>query len=662
MMYFKLAKRNMHRSIKEYAVYYITLVFSVALFYCFNSIEDQSVFLDLDKNWSTAFKEITMFLNAASVFVIFILAFLILYSNNFLYRRRKKELGIYLTLGMENSGISKIMFIEMIILGAVSLAFGLLLGIFASQILSVFTANLFNVEMTGFVFIFSTKALIRTIMAFGAIYIIVGMFNVLSVRTIKLIDLLNAHKKNEKIKIKSPVIAVIMFLISLAVIGSAYYIVLRAGIAELDRNTIYAIILGVIGTFLFFMSLSGFLLSVLKKREGIYFKNLNMFLVRQLNSRVNSAFTSISFICLMLFLAICMLSSGVSLNTVMNKDVDVLSPYDVTLYNYSGADIEQGLKEYNLDLKDYAKDYHYMNIYTDDLKYSDILGDKIMKENDSYYPIKTNADAEFMKLSDLNIELKNLGHSEISLKDNEFLIISNVESIFKDSNEMVKDNKKIKVSNKEYSISKEGIMDFTFYNSSVRGILALAVLPDSAFENSNMQSYNSYLNVNYKNNIDESTKESSYNVFQECESCFHATREDIINIAKGTGAAISFLAIYLGVIFIIASSAVLAIQQLSGIDDNIERYSMLKKIGTEENMIFKSVKTEVGIYFGMPLILAVVHSIVGLKLANGIIGIFGSGTTILRLMIISSFFILIIYGTYYLGTYICAKSLIRRKV
>lgn len=659
-MYFKLAKRNMHRSIKEYTVYYITLVFSIALFYCFNSIRNQEIFLGLDKSWKSAFDEITLFLNAASIFVIFILAFLILYSNNYLYRRRKKEIGIYLTLGMENGGVSKIMFIEMLILGGVSLVFGLLLGIFASQILSVFTANLFEVEMTGFTFIFSVDALVKTIIAFGIIYIIVGMFNVLSVRKIKLIDLINANKKNEKIKIKNPVIAAIMFLISLVVIGSSYYIMLKNGIAEINGKTYLSIVLGIIGTFLFFMSLSGFLLTVLKKNEGVYFKNLNMFLVRQLNSRVNSACTSISFICLMLFLAICMLSSGLSLNTVMNKDVSMLSPYDVTLYNYSGSNIEEGLKEYNLDLRDYAKKYHYMNIYINGVKYSDILGNKIMDENQSYYPIKNNADAEFMKLSDLNKELKNLGKDEVTLKDNEFLIVSNVESIVKDNSEMVKDNKKIDIDGKEYSIAKEGIMDFTFYNSSVRGILAITVLPDNAFED--MYPYNSFLNVNYKDNVDESTKESLYEIYQKCDTCFHATNIDIRNTAKGTGASISFLAIYLGVIFIIASSAVLAIQQLSGIDDNIDRYNMLKKIGTEEDMIFKSVKTEVGIYFGMPLLLAIVHSIVGLKLANGVIGLFGSGTTTLRLMIISAVFILIIYGTYYLGTYICAKSLIRRKI
>lgn len=148
----------MHRSMKEYAVYFITLIFSIALFYTFNSINDQKVLLNLDSNWENAFKTITIFMEIASVFVVFILAFLILYSNNYLIRRRKKELGIYLTLGMENGGVAKILFFETFILGAVSLALGLILGVFVSQVLSIFTANLFEIEMTSFTFVFSKDA------------------------------------------------------------------------------------------------------------------------------------------------------------------------------------------------------------------------------------------------------------------------------------------------------------------------------------------------------------------------------------------------------------------------------------------------------------------------------------------------------------------------
>ncbi len=662
-MYFKLAKRNMHRSMKEYAVYFITLIFSIALFYTFNSINDQKVLLNLDSNWENAFKTITIFMGIASVFVVFILAFLILYSNNYLIRRRKKELGIYLTLGMENGGVAKILFFETFILGAVSLALGLILGVFVSQILSIFTANLFEIEMISFTFVFSKDACIKTILAFGGIYLLVGIFNILSIRKIKLINLINANKKNESIKIKNPILSFIIFIISNGIIAAAYYIVLGNGVAVLDRKTILAIVLGIIGTFLFFMSLSGFLLTLLKKSDNIYLKNLNMFLIRQLNSKINTAFISMSFICLMLFLAICMLSSGLSLNKVMNKNVADLTPYDMTLYSYTAADIPEVLEENKVNLKDYTDSYHYMATYISHLRYSHILSEETMNKGKVFYPINQNTNIEFMKISDLNKELKNLGKEEIDLKKDEFVIVSDVSDIFNDEGKICDDDKVIEVNGKEYKSADRPVVELTFFNGVIKGTLGIVAIEDSAVEN--MKPLNSYLNLNFRTNIGNCEKDLAAifnNVNSDKSYFYYLSKNDVINSAKGTGAAISFLGIYLGIIFIIASSALLAIQQLSSIDDNISRYNLLKKIGVEESSINKSVKSEIGIYFGMPLFLAVIHSIVGLKLANDIIGVFGSGSSILKLMIVSAAFIIIIYGTYYIGTYICAKSIIGKNI
>ena len=192
--------------------------------------------------------------------------------------------------------------------------------------------------------------------------------------------------------------------------------------------------------------------------------------------------------------------------------------------------------------------------------------------------------------------------------------------------------------------------------------MGIIAIEDSEVEK--MPPLNSYLNFNFKGDKESLEKELDLicdNINKNQTYFYSASENTIINASKGTGAAISFLGIYIGIIFIIASSAVLAIQQLSSTSDNLERYNLLKKIGTEEEDIFKTVKGEIGVYFGMPLVLAIVHSVVGLKLANDVIGVFGSGSTILKLMIVSALFIVIIYGTYYKGTYLCAKSMIKKK-
>lgn len=662
MMYFKLAKRNMHRSMKEYAIYFITLVFSIALYYTFNTINDQKVLLDLDETWDSAFKSITAFMGIASVFVVFILAFLILYSNNFLIRRRKKELGIYLTLGMENGGVSKILFIETLILGVVSLALGLLLGVFASQILSIFTANLFEIEMTGFKFVFSKEACVKTIIAFGGIYLLVAIFNVFTIGKIKLINLIKADKKNESIKVKNPLVSFFIFIVSIGILIAAYYIILDVGVSVIGKETVLAIVLGIIGTFLLFMSLSGFLLTVLKKSDNIYLKNLNMFLIRQINSKINTAFVSISFICLMLFMAICMLSSGLSLNRAMNKNVQDLTPYNMTLYSYTADDILDTLKKNNVDLNKYTDSYHFLKTYKGDIHYSDVLTEDVMEKGKIFYPISQDVNVEFMKISDLNKELKNLGRDEVSINDDEFLFISDVSEVFDEMKVVDKYNKTFKIGNKEYKAAKNPVVELTFYNAVIKGTLGIIAIEDSEVEK--MTPLNSYLNFNFKGDKESLEKELDLicdNINKNQTYFYSASENTIINASKGTGAAISFLGIYIGIIFIIASSAVLAIQQLSSTSDNLERYNLLKKIGTEEEDIFKTVKGEIGVYFGMPLVLAIVHSVVGLKLANDVIGVFGSGSTILKLMIVSALFIVIIYGTYYIGTYLCAKSMIKKK-
>lgn len=661
-MYFKLAKRNMNRSIKDYAIYFITLVFSIALYYTFNTVNDQKVLLDLDETWDSAFKSITAFMGIASVFVVFILAFLILYSNNFLIRRRKKELGIYLTLGMENGGVSKILFIETLILGAVSLVLGLLLGVFASQILSIFTANLFEIEMTGFKFVFSKEACIKTIIAFGGIYLLVAIFNVFTIGKIKLINLIEADKKNESIKIKNPLVSFFIFIVSIGIIAAAYYIILDVGVSVIGRETILAIVLGIIGTFLFFMSLSGFLLTLLKKSDNIYLKNLNMFLIRQVNSKINTAFVSISFICLMLFMAICMLSSGLSLNRAMNVNIQDLTPYNMTLYSYTADDILDTLKKNNVDINKYTDSYHFLKTYRGDIHYSDVLTEEVMEKGKIFYPINQNLNVEFMKISDLNKELKNLGREEVSINDDEFLFISDVSEVFDEMKVIDQYNKTITVGNKEYKAAKNPVIELTFYNAVVKGTMGIVAIEDSEVEK--MIPLNSYLNFNFKGdneNLERELDSICTSINKDKTYFYTASENTIINASKGTGAAVSFLGIYIGIIFIIASSAVLAIQQLSTTSDNLERYNLLKKIGTEEEDIFKTVKKEIGIYFGMPLFLAIIHSVIGLKLANDIIGVFGSGSTILKLMIISALFIVIIYGTYYIGTYLCAKSMIKKK-
>ena len=204
----------MKKSFKDYAIYFLTLVLGVAIFYMFNSLDSQQAMLDVSQSTREMIQLMIEMLNVVSVFIAIILGFLIVYANNFLINRRKREFGIYMTLGMGKWQISKIILLETILVGILSLAVGIFVGVFGSQFMSILVAKLFEADMTEFTFVFSKDACIKTCIYFTIMYVAVMLFNTFTISRYKLINLLTAIKKNEKVKIKNPVISIIIFILS----------------------------------------------------------------------------------------------------------------------------------------------------------------------------------------------------------------------------------------------------------------------------------------------------------------------------------------------------------------------------------------------------------------------------------------------------------------
>ena len=171
MMLFNLSLKNIRKSFKDYAIYFFTLILGVAIFYIFNSLESQTVMLKLNSSTKDIIKLMNNVLSGVSVFVSFILGLLIVYANQFLMKRRKKEFGIYMILGMSKKQISKILLVETITIGLISLVIGLVLGVALSQVMSIVVANMFEADMTKFTFVFSLSAWIKTMIYFGIMYL-----------------------------------------------------------------------------------------------------------------------------------------------------------------------------------------------------------------------------------------------------------------------------------------------------------------------------------------------------------------------------------------------------------------------------------------------------------------------------------------------------------
>ncbi len=307
---FKLATRNVRKSYKDYSIYFLTIVIGVALFYIFNSIDGSVTMLDLSQSQAAALLGVNRIMSGLSVFISAILAFLILYANAFLIRRRKMEMGIYMTLGMRKNKISKILIYETTLVGLISLLLGLAFGLILSQVLALLTAKMFNVSIIGFTFSFSVSALWKSILYFGITFAIVMLFNTVIVCKQRLLDLIYADKIVRSFRAPRLTFSIIIIFISLTLIGVAYGFVLKDGILGVGKGLTMSLVLGTLGTFLFFYSFSSSFLELIRKKKNIYFKDLNIFTLGQQNSTMNSGHISMSFASLMLFVAISAISIG----------------------------------------------------------------------------------------------------------------------------------------------------------------------------------------------------------------------------------------------------------------------------------------------------------------------------------------------------------------
>lgn len=658
-MYFKLAFKNIKKSYKNYVIYFLTLIFGICIFYTFNSIESQSVMMELNEQKQSAFMMAEQLIGYFSVFIAFVLGFLIVYANNYLIKRRKKEFGIYMTLGMENGSLSKMIFLETLFIGAISLGIGVILGIMLSQALSVLTAYMFQVDLTKFQFVFSPLGFKRTVLCFSIIYLVVLIFNFISVRKIKLIDLLTASKRNEKPTIKNLWISVILFLVSVGILGIAYYKVIHDGIAFASFNALgLPILLGCIGTFIFFYSLTGFFLKVIQGNKKFYLRDLNMFVMKQISSKINTTFVSLSFICLMLFLAICTFSGGLGINRAINADLKDLTKFDVTFWSNSGENIENLLKEKNIDISNIAKEDSNMVMYDSGVKYSNFLSKEGMTAMKNYFPVANDNDILVIGENGYNNTLKLLGKEPVNLKENQYLAVGNIDEMKKWVNESLENGKKINISGKTLEPANKKYENINLYNFTMKGDILIFVVKDSLLEG--LKPVSSRFNMMLKDN--SNTKEELENVRDQLveSQVYSITKKEIYDNAAGLGATMAYLGIYLGLIFIITSAVVLAIQQLTESTDNVERYRLLKEIGVDQKMINKAIFTQVGVYFMLPLSLAIVHSIVGLKISSTIVGVFGNAS-IMPNIIITAIIFVIIYGGYFLATYLGAKKNINER-
>ena len=512
-------------------------------------------------------------------------------------------------LGMEKVKISKILVFETIIVGIVSLVSGLILGLLVSQGLSILLLKLFEFNMSEYNFVISISSIIKTIVYFGIMFLLVMIFNTYIISKYKIIDLLTIGRKTEDIKFKSPFVYTITFILCIISLIIAYSMVLKVGLNPKNPKFIMSIVLGVIGTILFFYSLAGFALYIVKKNKNIYFKGLNIFVVKQINSKVKNIKESFE-----------------KVGIKFNKG-DKVAYYDEYINGNKLSDVMQG-----------------------------------------QYSGRVDFEVAYIKSSQYNEIRKLRGEKSITLSKDEVLITSNATEVVPSIEEYMKNNKIIKIDNKAYNIKNKKVIkdnlrtDFTETN-------ALTVVVNDKLCDS-MEISSSIVNINFASDNNEKSQENfdkrlkskySSTSFYEVGTVSGGSRNAMYNDNNGMTSTILFVGIYLGIVFLISSMAVLALQQLSEASDSIDRYVSLKKLGASKNSISKTIFTQTLMYFSIPVGLALVHSVVGIQVANNFISRLNKpdiGASSLMTVGI----LMLVYAVYFYTTYQGYKNIVIKKL
>ena len=724
----KLAWGNVRRAGRDYLVYLLTLTLGVTVFYAFNTISMQVDIAGIDEEGLA--QVMGSMLGYLTYFLAGVMAFLMVYANNFIMKRRKKEFGLYQVLGMGRGRVATIMALETVIVSVVAFVAGIVLGVGLSQLMTFFTASLFKTQIANFHFFFSVHAFNLTLACMLVMFVLTLLLNLRAVRRTKLIELMGAERRNESIKTRNPWIAIAIFAVGVVLVGVAYYRLLRDGfpltatdskLQEAMNQFGITTAMVTVGTFALFWGLSGMLIKLLQSLRGVYWRGLNMFIVRQLAAKVNTVCFSMGVIAMILFLAITSVTCGMSIASVMNENLERYAPADMSqTYVYYTPDTLGYYKEYvnpseadRMVLADTTVDlypaWHGEGKSADSndetgkkVNIADVAGEHVQIDSYLSYPFggsspsvsagemcKTmgeklpkafgGSNADTMGLfvtpaSQYNKLRQMMGEEPVSIGRDQYLLTCDM------GGELIDLYTKYMAGGHALTLGGHTLKPATdksdedtaaIANSAMGSNPGTVVVADELLSQINLQPYSSGLLVNYKQGMDTTEADESieYTVLDNLlvdgkepgSWGIFITRSEMYAQAAQMNGLISYLAIYIGFVLVVACAAILSIQQLSNVADGSRSYRVLAQIGCDDRQIRHSVMAQQAVFFLFPLAVGLAHSFVALKVIIELVSIFGNmsigGTVGLTCAIF-----LAAYGGYFLVTYLMSTGMVRAAI
>lgn len=680
----KLSFRNAKRQTKDYCIYFITVIISVALMFSFNSIATSNDISELSSYMEYFSKAIA----GISIIIIIVMAWLINYCMRFMLEKRSKEFGTYQILGIEKKSISNIFTLENIMIGGIAFIIGIALGTFLYQIFTSIIMNLFNqpyqIEIS-----FSIKAVGMTAIYFFGIFALVLLNCRRKIKKTKVYDLLYANKKNENNMIKNAKGNVILFTLSIALLVGAILInnnEFANASNMVGRNIFIAIIMLIVGIYLFYISISSFIVKRYLNNKSRKYKKDNMFLYRNLTSKINTISLSLGTIALMFTIILIGGNVALLMNSMINNEIEMGYPYEIMITTADG-DFSK-YKEY-IEKNTKVKDMYEYRLYN-------IKGIGLSTAFEKT-PFKGAIDKEIdsvLSLTTYNKLREILGYEKVDLQDDE-IIINCLKTAKGGLEKYTKENDKTKIVGKDVKIKEirsENIAQVGFNGSYYAIIVPDSLIPLIEKEDQRLRDKNDnnstivteqedgtdkiyYLDFAYnfvattENMTDEKFyKElSNYIIKQEREIAGEVNGEEqkynmeisLANVqtkgermsqTKSFYTIMSFLAFYVALIFVMATATLLAIQQLSDSEKYKYRYELLRKLGVDELQINRTIFKQLLFYFAIPMVLPVIISIPVILGVGQIFTVAVTMEEIFKNICIMLGMFILVYGIYFIAT------------
>ncbi|MEY8437376.1 ABC transporter permease [Atopobiaceae bacterium 24-176] len=730
-MLVKIALGNLRRSLRDYVVYFVTIALGVAVFYAFNTIGAQGEFLSGSASETLLF--IADLLHGLTYGLAVVLGFLMVYANNFLVRRRKAEFGLYQILGMTRGQVGLIMAVETLVASLAAFVVGIVLGLFASQLLVFVSAALFNETVKEFRFIVSKDALVTVASCFAVTFVVMLLFNLRTVSRLRLVELVRGGRANESVRLRRPVLSAVALVVSVGLIGWAYQRLLTMGFPvmlgatsgdEGMANLQFLITTAMVtaGTFLLFWALPTVLVKVAEHLQRFYLRDLHMFTVRQVASRINSSSAAMGVTAMVLFLAVTSVTTGMAIATSLNSSLERCNPYTASVNAfYLNAETEHNMaaddglpsspatepvdmlahyRSLGIDFEAQGARTAQANLYEqaaadggDSVPGTSLMDITRAAGIGSFWEdlgVGESAAAttfpSLEPLSSYNASRELLGMEPVTLESGHALVTSDLVGSFTDFwDKVVASSPSVTLAGKSYVLDR-AVYDksASLFDSGVGQNTGTIVVPDA--DVANLSPANSFLQfmvpADKVQAFDDYFYDHALPASALVEQGVGSEKADAANWFMVDGRAVGgltfqttfteqressgsltglvgYMAVYIGFVLVMSVAAVLAIQMLSGVADSTGRYRLLTELGCPRGLQDRSLLSQVLFYFLLPLALAVAHSAVALTKVGEIVALI-TPFDIVGATAAGAVVFVVVYGGYMVVCWGLSASTVRR--